>query len=138
MHAASSQGIAEHSSMSKSTDTILAISADYRRFIEELKARVISARIAAARAITHEAILLYWDIGHGIVEKQAVLGWGESVIEQVSVDLQQAFPESKGFSSANIWRRRQFYLVHNERKFLAQVVRELEASPARQQPELKP
>jgi hypothetical protein len=49
---------------------ILSISPDYLQFIEELRARVISARVSAARAITHEAILLYWDIGQGIVEKQ--------------------------------------------------------------------
>ena len=82
--------------MKKSTDTTLAISADYRQFIEELKTRVDSARISAARAITHEAILLYWDVGRGIVEKQKKHGWGESVIEQISVDLQAAFPGSTG------------------------------------------
>ena len=59
--------------MKKPTDTTLPISADYRQFIEELKGRVVSARISAARAITHEAILLYWDIGQGIVEKQQVM-----------------------------------------------------------------
>ena len=49
--------------MKKPTDITLAISANYRELIEELKARVVSARILAARAITQEAILLYWDIG---------------------------------------------------------------------------
>ena len=112
--------------MKKPADTSLAISADYRQFIEELKARVVSARISAARAITHEAILLYLDIGRGIVEKQKAHGWGDSVVEIVAADLQRAFPGAKGFSSANIWRMRQFYLVHNERKFLAQAVREIE------------
>lgn len=33
--------------MKKSTDTALAITADYRQFIEELKVRVVSARISA-------------------------------------------------------------------------------------------
>jgi hypothetical protein len=49
--------------MKKLRDASLIISPDYLQFIEELKARVVSARITAARAITHEAILLYWDIG---------------------------------------------------------------------------
>ena len=44
--------------MKRVTDTTLTISAGYRQFIEEMKARVTSARISAARAITHEAILL--------------------------------------------------------------------------------
>ncbi|MES2922213.1 MAG: PDDEXK nuclease domain-containing protein [Verrucomicrobiota bacterium] len=115
----------------KTADTTLAISADYRQFVEELKERVVSSRISAARAITHEGILLYWDIGRGIVEKQQEYGWGDSVVQIVAADLQRAFPGAKGFSSANIWRMRQFYIVHNEGEFLAQVVRELKDSPNR-------
>jgi hypothetical protein len=49
--------------MKKLRDATLISSPDYLQFIEELKVRVISARITAARAITHEVILLYWDIG---------------------------------------------------------------------------
>ena len=112
--------------MKKPTDTTLGVSADYRQFIEELKTRVLSARISAARAITHEAILLYWDIGHGIVEKQKAHGWGDSVVEIVAGDLQRAFPEAKGFSPQNIWRMQQLYLLHNQPEFLSQVVREIE------------
>ena len=83
--------------MKKPTDTALAISADYREFIEDLKARVVSARISAARAVTHEAILLYWDIGRGIVEKQRTFGWGDSVVEMVAADLRKAFPGVRVF-----------------------------------------
>lgn len=61
-------------------DSSVMTSPEYRRFIEDLKARVISARISAARAINREGILLYWDLGRAIVEKQRLLGWGESVL----------------------------------------------------------
>lgn len=111
--------------MKKSTDTALAITADYRQFIEELKQRVVSARISAARAITHEAILLYWDIGQRIVEKQQVLGWGDSVVEMVAADLREAFPAARGFSPQNVWRMLQFYQFYTQDDFLSPVVREL-------------
>ncbi len=111
--------------MKKPPDTTLAISADYRQFVEELKSRVTSARISAARAITHEAILLYWDIGCGIVEKQREHGWGDSVVEMVAGDLQRAFPGAKGFSPQNVWRMQQLYILHNEPEFLSQLVREM-------------
>ena len=120
--------------MKKPTDTTLAISADYRQFIKELKARVISARISAARAITHEAVLLYWDIGRGIVEKQKEHGWGDSVVEIVAADLQRAFPGAKGFSPQNIWRMQQIYLLHTQAEFLSQVVREMERKANRLPP----
>jgi predicted nuclease of restriction endonuclease-like (RecB) superfamily len=100
--------------MKKLRDTTLIISPDYLRFIEELKARVVSARITAARAITHEAILLYWDIGRGIVEKQEVYAWGESVINQVSIDLLNAFPGSTGYSPRNLRSARQLYLTYSD------------------------
>jgi predicted nuclease of restriction endonuclease-like (RecB) superfamily len=111
--------------MKMPTDTHLTSDADYRRFIEELKARVIGARITAARMVNQALILLYWDIGRGIVEKQQTLGWGESVVELVAKDLQTAFPGTTGFSVQNVWRMLQFYRTHTAPEFLAQLVKEL-------------
>ncbi len=96
----------------------------YRQFIEDLKTRVVSARISAARAVNRELILLYWDIGRGIVEKQRLHNWGESVVEMVAADLRRAFPGSRSFSSDNVWRMRQFHLAYGDAPFLGQVVPE--------------
>ena len=114
--------------MTKITDTTLAIGPDYRQFIEKLKARVVNARVTAARRINQELILLYWDIGRAIVEKQQTLGWGESVVELVAKDLQAAFPGTTGFSSFNLWRMRQLYLEYTSPEFLAQVAPEIKRS----------
>ena len=79
--------------MKKNADTALMIAPEYRRFIEDLKTRVVSARISAARSVNRELILLYWDIGGAILEKQKTLGWGASVVEMVAAELKRAFPE---------------------------------------------
>ncbi len=100
-------------------------SLEYRRFITELKTRVLSARISAAHAVNRDIILLYWDIGRGIVERQEALGWGESVVETLAKDLQKAFPQMTGFSSSNLWRMRQLYTEYSAPEFLAQLVPEL-------------
>jgi predicted nuclease of restriction endonuclease-like (RecB) superfamily len=100
-------------------------SPEYRQFIEDLKARVVSARLSAARAVSRDLILLYWDIGRGIVDKQRLLGWGESVVEMVAADLRRAFPGSRGFSSDNVWRMRQFHLAYSDSPFLGQPVPEM-------------
>ena len=110
--------------MKRTSDTTLTISADYRQFVEELKARVIGARTSAARAVTHDAILLYWDIGRGIVEKQKAHGWGDSVVEMVAADLRRAFPGMSGFSANNLWLMRQFYSEYSAATFLEQLVQE--------------
>ena len=41
---------------------------DYAVFVTELKTRIQSARLSAARAVNRDLILLYWDIGRAIVE----------------------------------------------------------------------
>src|ERR1035437_2873959 len=107
-----------------STATVMT-SPEYRRFVEDLKARVISARIAAARSVNRDGILLYWDIGRAIVEKQQVLGWGDAVVEMVSADLRRASPQMKGFSPRNIWDMRRLYETYTAPEFLAQPVQEL-------------
>ena len=71
---------AKYKDGSDAKPTTLVTSTDRRQFIKELKARVISSRVSAARAITREAILLYWDIGCAIVEKQKGHDWGDSVV----------------------------------------------------------
>jgi len=112
--------------MKSANDSTVMTSPEYRLFIKDLKARVISARICAARAMNRDLILLYWDIGHGIVEKQKTLGWGDAVVEMVAADLRRAFPEMRGFSLANVWRMRQLHMVYSSEAILAQAVRELE------------
>ena len=42
----------------------------YPAFLAALKDRIVHARTTAARAVSRELVLLYWDIGQGIVEKQ--------------------------------------------------------------------
>ena len=54
-----------------------------------------------------------------------MLGWGDAVVEMVAADLRQAFPGMRGFSPSNVWRMRQFYLLHAQPDFLAQAAREL-------------
>ncbi|MFO7904431.1 MAG: DUF1016 N-terminal domain-containing protein [Pirellulaceae bacterium] len=49
---------------------------DYAEFLTGLKERIRSAQITATRAVNRELILLYWDIGRAIVEKQQVARWG--------------------------------------------------------------
>ena len=108
----------------KDADVALPMTPEYRQFIEDLRARVISARLSAARAVNRDLILLYWDIGRAIVDKQEELGWGESVVEIVASDLRSAFPGTTGFSPQNVWRMLQFYRTHADERFLSQVVRE--------------
>jgi len=47
-------------------------------------------------------------MGRGVLEEQQALGWGKSVREQLSADLQAEFRGLKGVSVNNFWLMRQF------------------------------
>ena len=98
----------------------------YAAFLEQLKKRVRDAQIKAAVAVNTELIQLYWDIGKSIVEKQAEEGWGSQIIEKLCRDLQNSFPGIQGFSRANIFKMRAFYLAYEK---VSQAVRQLEELP---------
>ena len=100
-------------------------SPDYLRFVADLKARIQSARLSAARSVNRDLILLYWDIGRGIVDKQQTAGWGDAVVERLAADLRAAFPDMRGFSANNLWLMRQLYSEYSDAGFLEQLVQEM-------------
>jgi hypothetical protein len=110
--------------------TKLPVSREYVEFVTELKSRIQSARISAARAVNRDLILLYWDIGRGILERQAHLGWGKAVVETLAKDLTKEFPSMNSFSSDNLWRMRQLYAAYTDPGFLAQLVPETPSGKA--------
>lgn len=80
----------------------------YAEWLAELKTRIHSAQLQAARSVNRELVLLYWQIGRDILQRQANEGWGAKVIERLAHDLRTAFPEMKGFSRANLMYMRAF------------------------------
>ena len=42
-------------------------------------------------------ICLYWHIGKEILQKQEKEGWGAKIIDRMSKDLKEAFPDMSGF-----------------------------------------
>jgi hypothetical protein len=53
---------------------------DYPTFLRDIKARIHTAQVKATLAANRELILLYWDIGRAIAERQKQAGWGAAVI----------------------------------------------------------
>lgn len=101
---------------------------EYLTFLGDVKNRITVARVKASRAVNNEHILLYWDIGAGIVERQKRLGWGESVIKALSKDLQRDLPGVGGFSDRNLRDMKRFYLEYSIPAIWRQAVAKLGAS----------
>lgn len=80
----------------------ISLPADYPRILKDLKARIQNAQRKAALAANLELVSLYWEIGSVILQRQAAEGWGAKVIERLSLDLRNGFPDMKGFSPRNL------------------------------------
>jgi predicted nuclease of restriction endonuclease-like (RecB) superfamily len=101
------------------------ITPEYQQFVEQLKTDIRTAQIKAALSVNRELVLLYWRIGKRILKKQAELGWGAKVVEQISRDLRVEFPAMKGFSPRNLKYMRSFADNYPDEQFVQQVAAQI-------------
>jgi len=85
---------------------------EYRDWLRDLKQQIKTGQIKAALSVNSQMIMLYWDLGRQITEKQENAKWGSGFIEQLSKDLREEFPEMKGFSYDNLLMMKRFYLFY--------------------------
>ena len=86
---------------------------EYRDWLRELKQQIKTGQIKAALSVNSQMLLLYWDLGRQIAEKQETAQWGSGFIEQLSKDLRDEFPEMKGLSRTNLTRMKLFYQFYS-------------------------
>ena len=98
---------------------------DYAAWLMDLKVRIQQAQQRATHAVNRELIDLYWQLGKDILTRQAEQGWGAKVIERLSRDLRNAFPEMKGFSRANLLYMRAFAEAWPDAETVQQAVGQL-------------
>ena len=89
-------------------------STEYRQWFMELKQRLQQQQVKAALHVNTALLEFYWSLGRDLVIKKAETQWGSGVVEQLSLDLKDAFPNTKGFSTTNIWYAKKWYLFYNE------------------------
>lgn len=102
--------------MGKATDEIIIpvapniseMSDTYLSFIDNIKNEIKTQRLSVVLSANASMICLYWNIGNAILSKQAEEGWGSKVIDRISKDINDAFPDLKGFSPRNIKYMRKF------------------------------
>ena len=101
----------------------------YFLWLAEIKHRYRSAQLKAAVKVNSEKLAFNWQLGAELVQKKAEERWGIGVVEQLSKDLQNEFPNTEGFTIRNLQSMKQWYLFYssleNEQK-LKQAVSQFE------------
>ncbi len=103
----------------------LPIPEQYASLLQLLKDRIRTAQVHAVLAANRELVLLYWSIGHEILQRQQDNGWGTKVIERLSADLHHAFPGMKGFSTRNLKYMRAFAEAWPDEAFVQQAAAQM-------------
>jgi hypothetical protein len=64
----------------------------YGQFLAELKSRIQAAQLRASLAVNRELVVLYWQIGRDILDRQEREKWGAKVAKNADVAIQPFFP----------------------------------------------
>ena len=90
-----------------------------------IKERIRTERQRIIMAANAAMVMLYWDIGTMILDRQRQEGWGAKVIDRLSYDLREAFPSMQGLSPRNLKYMRSFATAWPEREFVQQVAAQI-------------
>ncbi len=81
----------------------------YAELLEQVKVRVRTSWVQAARAVNTELVGLYWQIGRLILDRHVESeGWGSKVIGRLAADLRAEFPGMRGLSQRSLVYMRTF------------------------------
>ena len=103
----------------------------YSGLLTEIKDRIRQAQVRAALSANTEMILMYWDIGRMIHQRQQMEGWGAGIIPRLARDIRNELPEVKGFSERNIGYMIRFFREYGEPTNLQQAVAKLPGASAK-------
>lgn len=98
---------------------------DYANLLDDLKQRIREERLRVVLAANTAMVLLYWDIGRAIIERQEREGWGAKVIDRLSADLRREFPDMQGLSPRNLKYMRAFAAAWPDRQIVQQVAAQI-------------
>ena len=109
------------------TEKIISQSETYKELILDIKSKVRSAQIKAARAVNTELLSLYWEIGKTISLRQIENSWGDGVVRQIAADIERELDGARGFSARNIYFIQQWYHFYRgiKAKFVKQLVSQI-------------
>ena len=99
--------------------------AGYLEVLAEIKGRIQGERLRTIMAANAAMVLLYWDMCRLILDRQDREGWGARVIDRLSADLRQAFPDMRGLSPRNLKYMRAFAAAWPDRAIVQEALAQI-------------
>jgi predicted nuclease of restriction endonuclease-like (RecB) superfamily len=80
----------------------------YPELLTSVSTRVANGHRTAIVAANKELLATYWAVGADILARQDEQGWGARIIDRLSADLRERFPDARGYSPRNLKYMRAF------------------------------
>ncbi len=119
------QGRCREGAVVPALGSTVALPLNYDAVLAEIKSRIQTERIRVALSANSAMVLLYWDVGTGILAQQKQEGWGAKVIDRLSFDLKSSFPDMGGLSPRNLKYMRKFAESWTDRELVQRTVAQI-------------
>ncbi|MEG2238229.1 MAG: PDDEXK nuclease domain-containing protein [Bacteroidales bacterium] len=84
---------------------------EYAQILQQAVAEIQTARTTIARQVNVTVNSAYWNIGKLLFEKNLEGGYGSGVVNRLSIDLKEQFP-NMGLSPRNLWYMKRYYELY--------------------------
>ena len=101
------------------------ISAAVETSFAEVAEMIQVARQKVIQTANTQLVELYWQVGAYISQKLEQAEWGDGVVQQLADYLARTQPGLRGFTRANLFRMRKFYVTYRDNEKVAPLVRQL-------------
>ena len=102
-----------------------ALPVGYASLLADIKKHLVQARLRIVRAANVALTQTYRQVGQTILARQEAEGWGAKVIDRLSADLREAFPDMGGLSPRNLLSMKLFAEAFPEPEITKQPVSQL-------------
>jgi len=119
------RGVAGKQACFPAPSPVLDMPRDYAAVLAALKERIRETRLRTVLSANAALVLLYWDMGRTILDRQESEGWGARVIDRLSADLRAAFPDMQGLSPRNLKYMRAFAAAWSDRAIVQEVLAQI-------------
>ena len=83
------------------------------------------SRNNALKKVNEELIRMYWNVGEYLSKEAENVAFGDSYIDSVAKEIQNAFPGIKGFTRRGLYRMKQFYETYYGDEFVSALLTQI-------------
>ena len=83
------------------------------------------SRQTALKKVNEELIKMYWKVGEFLSKEIEHTSYGDAYIDEISREIQEAFPGIKGFNRRGLYRMKKFYETYKDNEIVTPLVTQI-------------